>query len=147
MRKDMGSVPSPFGSGGFSAYWAGSTEVSNDHAGYLIGLTALAVIYVLLMLRFCGATLGQLLVGLRVRRRDPPGAMPWSTCMIRALCSVTGVALISALVVTSVSPGVGLAWTLATYLYLAADGLWPLWDPNRQALHDKIAGTNVITIN
>jgi uncharacterized RDD family membrane protein YckC len=24
------------------------------------------------------------------------------------------------------------------------DGLWPLWDPRRQALHDRIAGTVVV---
>jgi uncharacterized RDD family membrane protein YckC len=24
------------------------------------------------------------------------------------------------------------------------DLLWPLWDDKRQALHDKIAGTNVV---
>ena len=24
------------------------------------------------------------------------------------------------------------------------DGLWPLWDDKRQALHDKVAGTNVV---
>jgi uncharacterized RDD family membrane protein YckC len=25
------------------------------------------------------------------------------------------------------------------------DGLWPLWDPRRQALHDKLAGSVVVT--
>jgi len=24
------------------------------------------------------------------------------------------------------------------------DGVWPLWDSKRQALHDKIADTNVV---
>jgi uncharacterized RDD family membrane protein YckC len=26
------------------------------------------------------------------------------------------------------------------------DGLWALWDRNRQALHDKIAGTHVVRL-
>lgn len=26
------------------------------------------------------------------------------------------------------------------------DGLWPLWDPKRQAIHDKVAGTQVIDV-
>jgi uncharacterized RDD family membrane protein YckC len=37
-------------------------------------------------------------------------------------------------------------WVLWGLLYLPAilDGLWPLWDKNRQAWHDKIAGTVVV---
>ena len=27
------------------------------------------------------------------------------------------------------------------------DGLWPLWDPRRQALHDKIAGSVVVRVS
>ena len=27
------------------------------------------------------------------------------------------------------------------------DGLWPLWDPNRQALHDKIVGSAVVRVS
>jgi uncharacterized RDD family membrane protein YckC len=31
-------------------------------------------------------------------------------------------------------------------LYTLLDGLWPLWDPRRQALHDKIAGSVVVRV-
>jgi uncharacterized RDD family membrane protein YckC len=31
-------------------------------------------------------------------------------------------------------------------LFTALDGLWPLWDPERQALHDKIAGSLVVDV-
>jgi len=31
-------------------------------------------------------------------------------------------------------------------LFTLLDGLWPLWDPNRQALHDKIAGSVVVRV-
>jgi len=31
-------------------------------------------------------------------------------------------------------------------LFTLLDGLWPLWDPRRQALHDKIAGSVVVRV-
>ena len=31
-------------------------------------------------------------------------------------------------------------------LFSLLDGLWPLWDPRRQALHDKIAGSVVVRV-
>jgi uncharacterized RDD family membrane protein YckC len=32
-------------------------------------------------------------------------------------------------------------------LFSLLDGLWPLWDRRRQALHDKIAGSLVVRVN
>ena len=32
-------------------------------------------------------------------------------------------------------------------LFAFLDGLWPLWDPRRQALHDKIAGSVVVRVS
>jgi uncharacterized RDD family membrane protein YckC len=32
-------------------------------------------------------------------------------------------------------------------LFTLLSGLWPLWDPRRQALHDKIAGTVVVRVS
>jgi len=32
-------------------------------------------------------------------------------------------------------------------LFTVLDGLWPLWDPRRQALHDKIAGSVVVRVS
>jgi uncharacterized RDD family membrane protein YckC len=34
--------------------------------------------------------------------------------------------------------------SLPAALFVLLDGLWPLWDGRRQALHDKAAGTNVV---
>jgi len=31
-----------------------------------------------------------------------------------------------------------------TFILMLADYLFPLWDRNRQALHDKVARTNVV---
>ena len=33
-----------------------------------------------------------------------------------------------------------------TGIYQLLDGLWPLWDSKRQALHDKASKTNVVRI-
>jgi uncharacterized RDD family membrane protein YckC len=43
---------------------------------------------------------------------------------------------------TAVVPFVYLA--LAWFPYL--DSLWPLWDKKNQALHDKVARTNVVVV-
>jgi len=32
-------------------------------------------------------------------------------------------------------------------LFTLLDGLWPLWDPRRQTLHDKMAGSVVVRVN
>ncbi len=42
-----------------------------------------AVAYFVLFLRWKGATPGKLICGLRVRLRERPGRLPWSTIAIR----------------------------------------------------------------
>jgi hypothetical protein len=42
--------------------------------------------------------------------------------------------------VVSLVPLVGLLGSV----YSLLDDLWPLWDGRRQALHDKVARTNVV---
>jgi uncharacterized RDD family membrane protein YckC len=81
------------------------------------------------------ATIGKLAVGLRVRLRERPGPMPLRTVLLRWLGqygpSVLGlVPLVGGL----------------TGLYVLLDDLWPLWDDKSQALHDKVARTNVVRI-
>jgi uncharacterized RDD family membrane protein YckC len=91
------------------------------------------LVYELLMVKFLGGTLGKLITGLRVRLRDQPGPLPWSAAGIRSGVWA-GPGLIS---------GVGLLGTLAS-LFTLLNGLWPLWDPKKQAIHDKVAKTNVV---
>lgn len=92
-------------------------------------------VYSSLMLRFKGATLGKMVVGIAVRLRDQPGQLPWSSIFLRILVQ-QGVLL------TAVVPVLYLALFWFPYL----DGLWPLWDKKRQALHDKAARTNVVIV-
>ncbi len=77
---------------------------------------------------------GMMAVGLRVRLRERPGPMPPRAVVLRwlghygpALLGLTSVGGLSA-------------------LYSLLDYLWPLWDGKRQALHDKLARTNVVRV-
>ncbi len=109
--------------------------------GDLVGPLAMMVgVYVLLglvyevgFLRGFNATPGKMLVGVEVRLRDSPGQLPWGTLFVRWLAK-RGYQILSFI------PFVGLVTGILYYV----DNLWPLWDPKRQALHDKMAGTNVV---
>ena len=98
----------------------------------LIGLVV-SLVYQSLFLRWKAATPGKLLVGLRVRLRERPGQLSWATILKRWV-SQFGYALFSAV------PVLGSLLSL----YPLLDGLWPLWDSKKQALHDKVAATNVV---
>lgn len=81
------------------------------------------------------ATPGKLITGLRVRLREQPGPMPLRTVLLRWLGQF----------------GVGIAGLVPyvgglTGIYSLLDALWPLWDGKRQAIHDKVAGTNVVRV-
>lgn len=104
-------------------------------AAVKIGLIGLTVnfVYAVTFLMWKQATPGKLALGLRVRLREQPG-LPLSAVLLRwgtqsALPGLIGLV-----------PVVG---TLGS-VFTLVDSLWPLWDPRRQALHDKVAKTNVI---
>jgi len=100
-----------------------------------IGLASavLSLIYEIVFLKRFAATPGKLALGLRVRLRDQPGSLTWSTCGIRVLVW-HGPSLLGAV------PAIGLAGTL----FQIVNGLWPLWDAQKQSLNDKAAKTNVV---
>lgn len=82
---------------------------------WLIGLAG----YGALMWKLKGTTVGGIVCGIRVVRRDG-GPINWDTAIVRAL---------------------------GCFLSLVVAGLgflWIVFDPERQAWHDKIAGTLVI---
>jgi len=97
---------------------------------------AISFVYQTGFLMWKQATPGKLLLGLRVRRREIPGPMPFGTVVLRWLTQFGPAVL-------GVVPFV--AWAVSVYQLL--DGLWPLWDSKRQALHDKAARTNVIRVH
>ena len=80
-----------------------------------------------------GATPGKKAVGISIRLRDVPGPPP-GVAVVKRFSLYNGLSLLG------IIPLVG---TLFSFLALIND-LWPLWDDKKQALHDKVAGTNVV---
>lgn len=98
----------------------------------LVGLVV-NLVYNAGFLKWKAATPGKMVVGLRVRLRETPGPMTWGTVLLRwAGQNWYGV--------LSVVPVLG----SILGLYPMIDMLWPLWDDKKQALHDKVARTNVV---
>lgn len=101
-----------------------------------LATAVLSLMYEILFLKRFAATPGKLALGLRVRLRDQPGPLTWSTCGIRGLVW-HGPSLLGAV------PAMGLAGSL----FQIVNGLWPLWDSQKQSLNDKAAKTNVVRKN
>ena len=85
-------------------------------------------LYHAVCLRWWSTTPGKRALGLRVRRWDTEGPLGWGPAVKRAGSQFVLFGLLSVLLVQLL------------------DGLWPLWDKRRQALHDKLAGTAVVDL-
>ena len=94
---------------------------------------AVGVVYEYLFLTRSGATLGKKAVGISVRLRETPGSPP-SAAVWRRILVLNGLQLLSYIPLLGNFAGIA----------LLLDYLWPLWDPNKQAWHDKFAATNVV---
>lgn len=108
-------------------------DLVQDFAMVSLVIAVLGLAYEVLMLKFFSATVGKFATGLRVRLRDQPGPLAWSTAVIRGLVW-QGPSLLSGV------PGIGNVASLFNLL----NGLWPLWDKNKQSINDKAAKTNVV---
>jgi uncharacterized RDD family membrane protein YckC len=91
-------------------------------AASVIGLLV-AGAYEVFFLKRSGATPGKKIVGISVRLRDKAGPPPMQAILFRTGCYL-GLSILSP----------------ANWL----DALWPLWDDKKQAIHDKVAKTNVV---
>ena len=92
---------------------------------------AVEAAYIIAFLRWRSATPGKLICGLRVVPVDQGragGRLPWNSIVPRALVWVIG------------------GTTAVLWLLRLIDGLFPLWQPKRQALHDLAARTQVVKI-
>lgn len=118
--------------------WAGYMDALQQvDTGWMLGFSflgiAVGVVYNVFFLMRWGATPGKRLANISVRLRDQPGTLSFSTALRRygfvavidALGNVQGVSLLSLPL-----------WAL--------DHIFPAFDPQRQALHDKVAGTVVV---
>jgi uncharacterized RDD family membrane protein YckC len=105
---------------------------------------AITLLYWAGFLRWKGGTPGKLALGMRVRLRDSPGTLPWSSILARtALQFGVGWTIFGLAIGTSSLTFVVVALPLAV-LIPTLDSLWATWDPKRQTLHDKLARTNVV---
>ena len=110
-----------------------STIDSTSLMVYLLLSIAVFVVYQSAFLTRSGRTPGKAAVGISVRLRERPGPPPSAAVLRR-------VGLPAALFLFQFAPVVG---PLALFAR-ALDLLWPAWDNERQALHDKVAGTVVV---
>ena len=100
----------------------------------LVGL-GLNFVYNVGFLKWKAATPGKMVVGLRVRLREVPGALSWAT-VLKRWAGQNWYAVLGA---------VPILGTVASF-YPVINLLWPLWDDKKQALHDKVASTNVVRL-
>lgn len=103
------------------------TVTSESLLIFNIALTSVAFIYESLMVVLLGRTVGKIALGTRVVRLIDGGRPGWSEAVMRALVPLSLGAI----------PRVGVL--LAVLVYSLA-----LWNPLRQGLHDKAAGTLVV---
>ena len=96
---------------------------------------AVGFVYQVGFLMTVQATPGKLALGLRVRLRERPGRLPLWSVLLR-WAGQSGYSILG--VVPVLGSLLGIYWLL--------DHLWPLWDGKKQAIHDKMARTNVVRV-
>jgi uncharacterized RDD family membrane protein YckC len=83
-----------------------------------------------------GQTIGKQAADIRVARDDgkPVGL---TTALLRE-----GLGKAGPFALATVTPPLAAVWAI----YVVADALWPLWDKQNRALHDRLAGTHVTNL-
>lgn len=107
----------------FQQYMAGMMSLNLKMT---LVFVALATVYYVACHGSMGQSLGKMLVGIRLIRRDG-GDPTWGDAIRRAL----------------VNPIVQVVPVIGGFVMLL-NGLWPLWDDNNQSLADKVGGTLVV---
>lgn len=99
------------------------TQLTGPALQFTILLWLVTTAYCLVFWTTVAQTPGKMALGISVRRADAPGPLPIGTALLRRIIPLAG--------------------QFVPFLSLL-DGLWPLWDDKRQALHDKVASTQVV---
>jgi uncharacterized RDD family membrane protein YckC len=108
-------------------YTPSDTVTSKSLLVFNIALTSVAFVYETLMIGLAGRTVGKIALGTRVVRLADGGRPNWWEATMRALVPLSLGAI----------PRIGVF--LGVLVYSLA-----LWNPLRQGLHDKAAGTLVV---
>lgn len=115
-----------------------SLDITHASAGwlavYLVIVASIGMIYSVTFLTRRGATPGKMAVGIRVRDIASGDRLTVTAAAKRYLISFATALSSASGIVGSLTLGL---WTL--------DHLMPLFDPRRQALHDKLAGSEVVS--
>jgi uncharacterized RDD family membrane protein YckC len=123
-------IVSAIGVGVFGDGDAGVLAVLAGLLAAVVVFAALALLYApLMMARTDGQTIGRMVAGCRVVRLDGRPVDFWWAAFREVL--VKGLL-------------VGTASALTGGIALLADGLWPLWDRERRALHDFLVDSRVV---
>jgi uncharacterized RDD family membrane protein YckC len=113
-----------------------TTEIAALAVPITIISMVVSLLYETVFLTWRGATPGKMVVGTLVRRVEGPGKLSVVTALKRQV-----IAVVTSLM--GLMPGLSLLGSLLNII----DPAWLLWDPKRQALHDKVADTVVILRN
>jgi uncharacterized RDD family membrane protein YckC len=106
--------------------------------GSVVALAVYGIYSVVLNAR-TGQTLGKKALGIRVVRSDGRPC-DWPAALKRALIFPLGGSLVASLLGFL---GVGIGVPLQ-FVFSFANGIWPLFNKNRESLGDKLAGTRVV---
>ena len=113
-------------------------QVAAQQAGPLLAASLVSLLvsaaYFIVQTAKYGRTLGKRALGIRVRRADEDALPSWGAAALRWLVFLGVPSLVS---------NVPLLSFFGT-IFPILDGLWPLWDQRRQAIHDKVAKTIVV---
>lgn len=110
-----------------------ATELAGPAVGIAVVFWAVSFVYTVAFLKGFGATPGKMLLRMQVRPQAAPGALSWRAVLLRWL--VQHLPSLANLVPFGAIAGAA---------FSLLDHLWPVWDGQRQALHDKAAGTVVV---
>jgi uncharacterized RDD family membrane protein YckC len=143
--QELSTMTASDGTFDMERFWVIYRDMLHETALWQLPVYVAVLAYFILMLRFRGATVGKLAVGLRVRRVGDAGQLPWSTAIVRTLAFLGVGYLTSLTFLTGSWVLMALVGSVVT-IYLFLDVLWPLWDSRRQALHDKVARTVVVKV-
>lgn len=116
-----------------ASMWIPDATVLKWEASLIAMFLVAAGLYEIFCLNHFDATIGKRLLEIKVRLFDHPGRLPWSTVAKRVVF-IYGLLFLNLVPVLS----------LPALILLLVNFLWPLRDPRRQALHDKVARTVVV---
>lgn len=107
--------------GGLEVHWTSGTVTAT-----LLFVLALVAYFTFANGSRAGQTFGKAVLGIAVRDAAEGGQLGAARALVRSITT-------------------GALWYLAIGPWVL-DGLWPLWDPRRQSLHDKTAGSVVVRL-